>query len=110
MSTQSDGDITQENADGARAREGNVAAGICVELATLPTGAHLDASALARILGRCTKSVQRAARRGELPPPIKFMGRHVWMAGAVQEHFAARQEAALVAAKKRDQRTRQEIF
>lgn len=78
--------------------------GICTTLAVLPSGAHLDASALARILGRCTKSVQRAARRGELPPPIKFMGRHVWMAGAVQEHFAARQAAALQAARKRDQK------
>jgi hypothetical protein len=78
--------------------------GICTALAMLPPGAHLDAAALARILERCTKSVQRAARRGELPPPIKFMGRHVWLAGAVQEHFAARQAAALQAARKRDQK------
>jgi hypothetical protein len=83
--------------------------GVCVELATLPAGAHLDAAALARILGRCKKSIQRAARRGELPPPIKFLGRDIWLAGTIQEHLAARQNRALQKAIRRDREIRQHM-
>lgn len=69
--------------------------GICDGLARLPAKVHLDTAALARILHRSKKSVQRAVRRGELPAPFKFLGRHCWLAGVIVEHLTARQEAAL---------------
>ena len=69
--------------------------GIVTELATLPPEAHLDGEALGRMLGRCRKSIQRAVRRGELPPPFKFMGRHVWLVKTILDHMKARQNAAL---------------
>ena len=76
--------------------------GIVTGLAELPHDAHLDAEALARILGRCKRSVQRAARRGELPPAIRFMGRHVWTVGAILNHFTKRQAEAAKKAARRD--------
>jgi len=67
---------------------------IVTELAKLPPDAHLDGEGLAQILGRCKKSIQRATRRGELPPPFKFLGRNVWLVKTILEHMEARQEAA----------------
>ena len=78
--------------------------GVVTVLAELPRDAHVDAEALGRMLGRCKKSVQRAWRRGELPPPVKFMGRHVWLVGTIRDHFQARQDAALREARKRGER------
>ncbi len=66
-----------------------------IELANLPPQAHVDGQALGEILGRCKKSIQRAARRGELPPPFKFMGRHVWLVKTLMEHFEGQQDAAV---------------
>lgn len=67
---------------------------IITELAKLPPDSHLDGEGLACILGRCKKSVQRAVRRGELPPPFKFMGRHVWLVKTIRDHMELRQRAA----------------
>ena len=69
--------------------------GICTALASMEPNAHLDVSALAVLLGRCKKSVQRAVRRGELPQPFIFLGRHVWLAGKIVEHLQERQDEAL---------------
>jgi len=79
---------------------GSPRAGVVTALAELPPDAHLDAEALGRILGRCKKTIQRAVRRGELPPPIKFMGRHVWLVRTILEHMGARQTAAVKAAER----------
>ena len=79
-------------------------AGIVTGLAELPREAYLDARALGRLIGRCKKSVERATRRGELPPPIRFMGRNVWLVGAILDHFMKRQDAALKRARGRDDR------
>ena len=75
--------------------------GIVTALARLPRDAHLDAEALGQMLGRCKKTIQRATRRGELPPPVKFLGRHVWIIGTIIDHFKARQEAAVKEAQRR---------
>jgi len=75
--------------------------GIVTALAELPPNAHLDSEALGQILGRCRKSVQRAVRRGELPPPVKFMGKHVWLAKAILAHMEARQDAVVDQAERR---------
>lgn len=76
--------------------------GVCTALAELPRDAHLDAEALGRIFGRCKKTIQLAWRRGDLPPPIKFMGRHVWIVGTILDHLQAKQEKALEEAQRRE--------
>jgi len=61
--------------------------GVCEELAHLPDDAVVSEHALARMFKRCTKSVKRAVRRGELPPPVKMFGKPRWLAGAIREHI-----------------------
>ena len=82
---------------------------VITRLAELPPEAHLDIAALARILGRHRKSVERAVRRGELPPPIRLFGQGVWLVGYVLKHFQQRQEAAVKRAERREQARRKEI-
>ena len=69
--------------------------GIITALADLPADAYLDARALGDLLGCCKRSVERAWRRGELPSPIRFMGRYVWVMGAIREHLQEMQKKAI---------------
>lgn len=69
--------------------------GVCVGLATLPPRTHLDIAGLAHALGRCERSVERAYRRGELPPPFRLFGRRVWLAGTILQFLQTRQDAAV---------------
>lgn len=78
--------------------------GIVIGLAEIPREAHVNIRALARILDRSVRSVERAVRREELPPPFKFMGKRTWMAGAIRDHMAARQLTALRLVERRDRR------
>jgi hypothetical protein len=78
--------------------------GVCVDLATIPVNAQLDMRALARIFKRSKKSIQRAIRRGDLPKPFRFMGKCVWLAGVILDHFTAKQKAALQLDAKRKER------
>ena len=41
------------------------------------------------------KTIERAGDRGELPPPIKFFGNHVWLAGTLLRHLEWQAQAAL---------------
>ena len=75
-------------------------------LAALDRSTPLDAADLARLLGRCPKSIHRAARRGELPAPVRLLGRLCWTAGAILEHFGQRQGEALKQGTRRDARIR----
>jgi len=68
-------------------------------LAALPRSMPLDARELGRLLGRHPKSIQLAARRGELPSPFPLLARKVWTVGAILDHFGARQAAAARMAK-----------
>jgi hypothetical protein len=74
-------------------REERRSPGICQDLAKLPANAHIDMRALAKILRRSTKSIQRAIRREDLPKPFRFMGKCVWMAGVIVEHLQAKQKS-----------------
>ena len=93
--------VVSETTESGKEVPGENQNGIVTALAELPLNAHLDAEALGRILGRCKKTIQRAVRRGELPPPIKFMGRHVWLVKTILEHMESRQETALRQFRKR---------
>jgi hypothetical protein len=78
--------------------------GVCIDLATLPVNAQLDMHALAKIFKRSKKSIQRAIRRGDLPKPFRMMGKCVWLAGVIIDHFVEKQKAALQLDEKRKER------
>jgi hypothetical protein len=51
--------------------------------------------ALATILGKsCRESVKRAVDRGELPPPVRLMGKNTWTARVIIEHIETRLRTA----------------
>jgi hypothetical protein len=89
---------------GAQAAVAVRPSGVCIGLAELPDAATVDVAALAAILGRHPDNVLKAVRRGELPPAIRFMGRKVWLAGAIRRHLESRQAAAIKATGRRDAR------
>lgn len=68
--------------------------GVCLGLATLPRDAHVNAAALARILGKSRRSIDRGAARGDLPPPIVFFGKRVWTVGKILDFLNAKQTEA----------------
>ncbi len=77
-------------------------AGVVTGLAELPADAVVDVKALARMLGKCPKSVFRAVERGELPAWMMMGGRATWLVGAVREHLARRQAEAIRAAERHE--------
>jgi len=64
--------------------------GIVKELGELAREAIIDKGALARMFNRCPTSIERAVDRGELPAPVKIMGKARWTAGAILDHIDAR--------------------
>lgn len=88
---------------------GSRSMGVVTGIADLPGNAYIDSKELGRLIGRCKKSIQRAVRRGELPPPVKFMGRHVWLVKTILDHFEERQRAACQQMKQRQTRLKQNM-
>jgi len=70
-------------------------------LAALPMDAPIDRRDLARMLGKCETSIDRAVRRGELCRPVRIMGRPTWTRRAIMAHLEARLEQAQEVAAKR---------
>ena len=70
-------------------------------IATLPGDALLDVKALAWILGRCSKSVERSVRRGEFPPGFRLGRKHVWQVKKIREHLDKLQDKAVREATRR---------
>jgi excisionase family DNA binding protein len=64
-------------------------------LADLDPRVPLTAEELAAIMGVHVKTIHRAAHKGELPLPFRFLGRQRWTAGAILDHLARRQAAAI---------------
>jgi len=65
--------------------------GIYIELGKLPAATVITEDGLAGILGKtCRESIKRAVARGELPQPVKIMGKNVWTVGAVVKHLEDR--------------------
>lgn len=93
---------------GAGAETGDLSSkalpGVCDGLATLPRHAHLDARALATILGRTVRTIDRATARSELPAPVRLLGRRTWLVGTILDHFEARQAAALEASARHERK------
>jgi predicted DNA-binding transcriptional regulator AlpA len=67
---------------------------IVTDLAELPSEAIVFKKALATMLGKCTMTVDRMVKRGELPRPIRFTNQDVWTAGVLREHMSQRLDAA----------------
>jgi hypothetical protein len=74
--------------------------GIIVALSDLGEDALITEGALARLLGRHPVSVKRAVRRGELPPPVRLLGKPTWTVGALLRHIEDRLEEAAREAEK----------
>ena len=67
--------------------------GIYAELGNLPAGALVTEEGLAHLLGKgCQKSIKRAVDRGELPTPVKLLGKPTWTVGSIIAHIEERLE------------------
>ena len=52
-------------------------------LARLAPGTLITEAGLAGIFGKCTASIRAAVDRGELPRPVRLMGKPTWTAGSI---------------------------
>jgi hypothetical protein len=59
-------------------------------LAALPPGTILDERAAARMFHCSTATIKRCVQRGELPVPIRMLGRPCWTTGRIIEHVTKR--------------------
>lgn len=66
--------------------------GIISRLAELPAGALVTERGLCEIFGKCSASIKAAVDRGELPRPVKLMGKPTWTAGNIIAHHEHRLE------------------
>lgn len=78
--------------------------GVIRKLGDLPPDAVISEDGLAKLFGRCRKSIKRAARRRELPPSVRMFGESVWTVEALRSHMNKRLEAADKDAKRLQQR------
>ena len=85
-------------------KQGSIEArpGVVTGLSRLPREAHIDIRAFAEVLGCSIRSVERAIRRGELPPPFRLLGKRTWLAGVITDHLAERQRRVLQISARRD--------
>ena len=90
-----------DRAPGAIAEAGpEPAPGGLAALADMPRDRTVDVPELARLLGRCEKTIHEAIRRRELPAPFKLLGRQTWTVKGLLDHFQSLQTKALKAAGK----------
>ena len=64
--------------------------GVNVALGSIPAETLITEKGLAQILGKCTASIKAAVKRGELPRPVRLMGKNTWTAGAIVRYIDAR--------------------
>jgi hypothetical protein len=69
----------------------DVGPGIYLELGKLPASTVITEDGLAGIMGKtCRESIKRAVARGELPAPVKIMGKNCWTVGVIVKHLEDR--------------------
>lgn len=71
-----------------------LADGAFVELARLPEGAVVTLGELARLFGKHPVSIKRAVDRGELPEPVRLMGKSIWTVRILLEFIEQRLRSA----------------
>lgn len=64
------------------------------ELGELKPHSLITKAGLAAMFNRCEKSIERAVGRGELPPPVRLMGKSRWTVDALRKHMSARLDEA----------------
>jgi hypothetical protein len=68
--------------------------GVYADLGKLPAATVVSEDGLAALFGKAHRdSVKRAVERGELPPPLKVMGKNCWTVGYLVRFFEERLEA-----------------
>jgi hypothetical protein len=67
--------------------------GVFATLGSLPPGALVTELGLENLLGKCIASIKAAVERGELPRPVRLMGKNTWTARLLISHHEARMEA-----------------
>ena len=73
-------------------------------LATLHEGTLLDQKRLAAILSVEPRTIRRMVTRFELPPPVSFAGRSVWLSDRILAHLDAAAERAEREAQRRERK------
>src|ERR1043165_5685322 len=68
--------------------------GVMPYLGSLPAGAFISEQGLAALLKKHPASIKHAVERGELPRPVRLMGKGTWTAGAIVRHMESRLEQA----------------
>ncbi len=64
------------------------AEGIYEDLALLPPRTLITEVGLARLLGKgCRETIKRAVERGELPRPVRFLGKNTWTVDVIISHI-----------------------
>ena len=65
--------------------------GVFPKLGALPPSTPVTEDGLAQLLGKsCRETIKRAVARGELPPPVRLMGKNTWTVGAIIQHLEDR--------------------
>ena len=62
----------------------------CANLAKLPADTMLPEEALMKMLNKSRKSIRRSVDRGELPAPVRVMGKRVWTVSSIVQHIQNR--------------------
>jgi hypothetical protein len=83
--TMTNGGPIPEDAGGIKGRKQCENRGVIRELADLPDDAQVGIKQLAAWYGRTERSIINAVRRGELPPPVKMIGRYLWTVGSLRQ-------------------------
>lgn len=65
-------------------------AGIFESLGNLDEATLVTEEGLAGLMCKCKASIKHAVERGELPRPVKLMGKNTWTVGAIIRHLEAR--------------------
>lgn len=69
-------------------------------LAALPSERVLNTEELAQLFGVNHNGITRAVKRGDLPPPAKIFGCHIWTVRVIRTHIDALLEQARIAAER----------
>ena len=86
--------LDQQATDVTEVAERGLELGVVREIGDLPSGAIVTETALAKIFGKHPCSIRRATDRGELPQPVRLMGKRSWTVGSIVRHMENRLQMA----------------
>jgi hypothetical protein len=87
-------DLDAENTAPQEATTEDSGPGIYVELGELHPSTPITEAGLAKLLGRkCIESIKRSVAKGDLPSPVKLLGKNTFTAGAIIRHLEDRLES-----------------